>query len=72
MSLETNESIEYFREGLKKAASRLRELGALEKNKSWAGIADQIDMLRKSGEMLYKQKAIKRAELLKQVGGVPN
>ena len=70
--LENVETMEFFREGLKKAASRIRELGALEKNNSWGQIASQIDMLRKSGETLYKQKAMKRAELLKQVGGEPN
>lgn len=60
-----NESMERFREGIKKAASRSRELGILQKNSNWTKIAFQLEKLLHNGNKLYSGHAISRGEALK-------
>ncbi len=53
------ESVEWFEEGLKKAASRARELGRMQNNKHWDSVAEQLDQLRFNGT--YMARAYSRA-----------
>lgn len=58
------ESIERFNEGLKKAASRARELAVAQKNNNWRTIADNLDGIRHKGRTLYQSHALSRQETL--------
>lgn len=62
--MEEIEIFERFNEGLKKAASRCRELSKLQKNSDWAKTAFQIDKFLAHGTELYKAKALSRQEVL--------
>lgn len=62
--MEKNESMERFTEGLKKAASRARELGKAQKNNSWFQVAHHLDGLRKNGETMFSSRQISRQESL--------
>ena len=62
MSLQ--ESMERFSEGVKKAASRCRELGDAQKNRNWYKIAFNLEKLLSSGTEMYKSKAISRNDAL--------
>lgn len=53
------ESIEWFEEGLKKAASRARELGRMQKVKHWDVIAKELDTFRTNG--VYMANSYSRA-----------
>lgn len=61
MTMERNESIERFEEGLKKAASRARELGKAQSNTNWEKVALGLDQMRSNGMAMYHAKAISRA-----------
>lgn len=50
--MDDKDSIERFLEGLKKAASRSRELGALKQDNVWFDIAKTLDQMRKNGTLL--------------------
>lgn len=58
------ESMERFTEGMKKAASRARELGDAQKNRSWYKIAFNLEKLMEHGVAMYKAKAISRQDAL--------
>ena len=64
MTMQTTESFERFSEGLKKAASRARELGAAQKNRNWNKIGFMLEKLLKNGEELYRRKSISRQDAL--------
>ncbi len=64
MTMERNESIERFEEGLKKASSRARELGKAQNNSNWEKIAIGLDQMRSNGMAMYHAKAISRATAL--------
>lgn len=65
MSMQDVEIIERFVEGLKKASSRCRELGAIQKSKHWNDISANLDKLLANGLDLYKRKEISRQDALK-------
>lgn len=62
--MQDNESIERFVEGLKKAASRARELGIAQKNSSWEKVAVMLDGIRTNGVKLYQSSALSRNDVL--------
>lgn len=62
MSLQ--ETFERFDEGMKKAASRARELGHAQKNKNWFSVATQIEGLRAKALIMFKGPAISRKDAL--------
>lgn len=61
------ESFERFEEGLKKAASRARELGILFASDKWAEIAASFDLMRRNGAKFYHGAAISRQEALRMI-----
>lgn len=63
-SMELNESIERYKESLKKAASRCRELGEAQKNLDWNKIAFMLEGLLTKGTVIYNSKAIGRQDAL--------
>lgn len=63
-AMELNESIERYRESMKKASSRCRELGIAQKNLDWNKIAFYIDSLLTDGMTIYNSKAIGRQAAL--------
>lgn len=58
------ESMERFSEGLKKAASRARELGDAQKNRNWYKIAFMLEKLLHNGTEMFKGKSISRQDAL--------
>ena len=56
--LSTAESFERFNEGLKKASSRAKELGRVQKNANWDKISEMLDGIRAKGEVFYKSKSL--------------
>lgn len=62
--MQENETAERWKEGMKKAADRARQIGNLVKDKSWINLAGQLDGLRVKGEALIVQKAISRKAAL--------
>lgn len=62
--MQTNETIERFVEGMKKASARARELGAAQQNKDWQRIAEFLDGIRAKGVTLCKSRALGRQEVL--------
>lgn len=58
------EALERFTEGLKKAASKAREIGALTGVDIWSDIAGTIDNIRNNGKVLAGMTALKRFEVL--------
>lgn len=64
MSEVTNaQIIERYVFGLKKAASRARELNSLAPNPFWLEIAKSLDKMRLDGIKLAKQKALTEVEI---------
>lgn len=62
------ETAERWTDGLQKAASRCRELGAAQDKKLiWDKIAESLDGIRKSGETVIVTKALSRKEILESV-----
>lgn len=58
------ESIERFSEGMKKAASRARELGAAQKDRNWNKLAFQLEKIMDQGMNIFKQKALSESEVM--------
>lgn len=58
------ETFERFSEGLKKAASRCRELGVVQKDRNWTKTAIQIEQFLAYGTQLYRASALSRREVL--------
>lgn len=61
------ESIERYNEGLKKAASRARELGKLQKNKYWDQIANSLDGIRDQGLKLFYGRPLTEQEVQQMI-----
>lgn len=61
------EAFERFAEGLKKAASRARELGIAQKSKDWGNVATMLDGIRINGEKMYNARALSRQDVLKML-----
>ena len=55
------QSMEAFVWGLKKAASRARELAAVQENKAWLDVAKFLDAMRETGETLAKSRPISQS-----------
>lgn len=62
--MEHTESFERFSEGLKKAASRARELGSAQKNRDWNKIAFNLETLIERGKTIYARRALSRDQVL--------
>lgn len=62
-TMDKTESFERFSEGLKKAASRARELAAAQHNLDWTRIALSIDGLLDKGTRYYKNRAMSENEI---------
>lgn len=58
------ESIERFVEGMKKAASRARELALSQKNTDWMKVAAMLDGVRANGVKLYNGASMNRQDAL--------
>lgn len=67
MSMEKNESIERYVEGLKKAADCCRQLGVAQKNREWTKIAFQLEGLLQKGTTIYQNKSISRQDALSMI-----
>lgn len=61
------ESMERFSEGIKKAASRARELGDAQKNRNWYKVAFNLEKLLENGTTMFKAKAISRQDALSMI-----
>lgn len=71
MSDMTNiESFERFSEGLKKAASRSRELAVAQKDDQWNKVAFMLDSLCSKGNDIFRGRAIPRQEALKMADNI--
>lgn len=62
--MEKIETIERFKESLKKAASHCRSLAKAQQNNSWLQVADQLEVMLARGEQIYRSKAISRQAAL--------
>jgi hypothetical protein len=62
-----NESLERFKEGLKIAADRCRELGKQTNSVMWGLIATNLDQLRAKGEKIVLDKGLTQTQILKSV-----
>lgn len=62
--MESCESIERFREGMKKAASRARELGSAQKDRNWNKLAFQLEKILLQGMDIFGQKALSEQEIM--------
>lgn len=62
--MQEQESIERFIEGMKKAASRARELAAAQKNNDWLNVAKMLDGVRVNGIKLYNGRSMTRQDTL--------
>lgn len=58
------ESKERFTEGLKKAASRAREIAKITGSPMWTQIAYTVDEIRRSGGKLMQMSALTRFDVL--------
>lgn len=58
------ESIERFSEGMKKAASRARELGDAQRDRNWNKLAFQLEKILSQGIDIFKQKSLSEAEVM--------
>ncbi len=58
------ESIERFSEGMKKAASRARELGEAQRDRNWNKLAFQLEKILAQGIDIFKQKSLSEAEVM--------
>ena len=65
MDMTPNESHERFCEGLKKASSRMREIGCAQKDRSWNQVAFQLDKIRDEGTRAFQSKPLTEAEVMK-------
>lgn len=65
--MQESETIERFVEGLKRAASRARELAAMQKNDTWYTVATSLDNLRISGTKIFRGRALTRQDALKML-----
>ena len=65
--MEAKESFERFKEGLKKAASRARELGIAQRNNDWNTLAFRIDDLARQGEIIYFRRALSHQAALQML-----
>lgn len=65
--MSSQETIERFVEGLKKAASRCRELSKIQKNKMWLNVASGFDNMRINGVKIYEAASLSRQEILATV-----
>jgi len=65
--MEKNESIERYREGLKKAADCCRQLGAAQKNRQWNQIAFNLEGILQKGMTIYRNKSISRSDALAMI-----
>jgi len=63
---ETNER---WSEGLKKAASRARELSVSRKNLNWSAIAASIDGIREKGERMIVTSPLSRSQVIADLDG---
>jgi hypothetical protein len=62
------ETMEFFTQGLRKAASAAKELAKLQENFIWADISILLNELHNSGVTLATSKALKRTEVLTMIG----
>lgn len=58
------ESLEFFNEGLKKAASCAMEMAAFQSHPIWRDIATLLNELRQKGMMMANSKAMSRQDVL--------
>lgn len=58
------QSFEWFEESMKKAVSRAKEIGHLEKKNTWFQIATHLEKLRQNGGTMYRQKALTRQQVI--------
>jgi hypothetical protein len=65
--MERVESIERYREGLKKAADCCRQLGAAQKNRQWNQIAFNLEGILQKGTTIYRNKSISRSDALAMI-----
>lgn len=61
------ESMERFTEGLKKAASRCRELGKLQQSNGWDALTASFEGLLRNGQKLYSSSVMSRHDALKML-----
>lgn len=61
------EAFERFSEGMKRAASRARELGVSQKSNDWGNVANMLDGIRTNGEKMYRARALSRQDVLKML-----
>lgn len=61
------DSKERFTEGLKKAASRAREIAKATRNPVWTQIAFTLDEIRRNGTKLMAMSALNRFDVLKML-----
>lgn len=57
------ESGEWWKESLKRAASRAREIGQLTNNTDWLKISRSLDEIRAAGEIVIVTKALSKAQV---------
>jgi hypothetical protein len=60
--------MERFSEGVKKAASRARELGDAQKNRNWYKVAFMLEKLLANGTAMFNGKSISRQDALGIIG----
>lgn len=65
--MERAESMERFREGLKKAADCCRQLAAAQKNRDWTKIAFNLEGVLQNGVKIYQSKSISRNDALSMI-----
>ncbi len=61
--MNAGESMERFSEGLKKASSRARELGAVQMDRNWNKLAFALDNIRQQGEKMFGEKPLTEQEV---------
>lgn len=64
MVMETPESWERFDQGLLRAASCCRELGAMTTINSWFDLSKQLLIMRKKGRSIYEAAPLSETEVL--------
>ena len=60
------QSLEKYREGLKRAASACYDMSCAKKSSHWAEMGKQLHVLRQIGEKLYQSHAMSRWQVLAQ------
>jgi hypothetical protein len=62
-----HEAVERFDQGMKKAASRARELAAAQKNRHWNKLAFQLEKIRDEAMRFYAAKPLTEQEVTRIV-----